>query len=41
MADIIVKRRVMAELTIPTLCDLIRGKSGGSCHALFVPVSLY
>lgn len=28
MADIIVKRRVMAELTVPTLCDLIRGKSG-------------
>lgn len=28
MADIVVKRRVMAELTVPTLCDLIRGKSG-------------
>lgn len=27
MADILVKRRVMAELTVPTLCDLIRGKS--------------
>lgn len=27
MADIDVKRRVMAELTVPTLCDLIRGKS--------------
>jgi hypothetical protein len=24
MADIVVKRRVMAELTVPTLCDLIR-----------------
>ena len=28
MSDITVKRRVMAELTVSTLCDLIRGKSG-------------
>jgi hypothetical protein len=28
LADITVKRRVMAELTVSTLCDLIRGKSG-------------
>lgn len=28
MADITVKCRVMAELTMPTLCDLIQGKSG-------------
>lgn len=26
MADVTVKRRVMAELTVSTLCDLIRGK---------------
>lgn len=27
MADITMKRRVMDELTVSTLCDLIRGKS--------------
>lgn len=34
MADIVVKRRVLTELTVATLCDLIRGKSGFmSCRA--------